>query len=188
MDGNLIADYDNSPELKLYASTSDNKAATAIAEYSDMDEVSNNKWETTLYDYDYDYEYDNYYGEYRYVKNKTEVAKINLVHNNNTSCISLSEKDVKLFNEASKKIDKSAFTSNQLYARLNVQSLLNVKSDNEKIKDIIKYEEPMALKVIEAVDYIDLAVKDNRAKYSIFTKDDTRTPIDIIAEFIIDML
>lgn len=175
MDGDFLG-RDCIPAFDLYVSAKNNKLATLASTLLGMDELSGDKWETSYTEWNYVYD------EY------VDVANLSIEHKDNASCLSFNDKD-NSFKAASEMIDESLFKSKLSYARLNVQSLLNSKMEGEKIKNIIKEDEPiMMLELVESVDYIDIASETNRVECNLYTIDKTKTPINIFIDFIMNMI
>lgn len=173
VDGNLIGD-DAIPEFDFYVATEDNIIAQLVSESFEMEEISNNKWE---YPYYVDYEDD-------------EIGKFSLIYKDNVSCVSFDEKKCNSFKESSEMIDKSLFKSKQFYARLNVQSLLDSKVvfEDEKLKELIKAEDEVLYELVESVDCIDMTSKDNRVECNLYTVDKTKTPVNILIDFVMQLI
>lgn len=188
------------PEMALYAKTTNSDFVAFAAKVADFKELSSSVWEYPIYKYDYyDYPlYDGYDYDYKEPK-KTKVGVMTMGYKDDASYFMTSKDQPTVFKKANSPIDKSLFVDKLMYARLNVQSILKMKLNGEKVGAEFKKECKGELgsdlggavyKSIENIDYIEMeVVNDGKTmNLSAVMIDQDKTPIEFVLNELMDIL
>lgn len=188
------------PQMALYAKTTNSDVVAFAAKVADFKELSSSVWEYPIYKYDYyDYPlYDGYDYDYKEPK-KTKVGVMTMGYKDDASYFMTSKDQPTVFKKANSPIDKSLFVDKLMYARLNVQSILKMKLNGEKVGAEFKKECKGELgsnlggavyKSIENIDYIEMeVVNDGKTmNLSAVMIDQDKTPIEFVLNELMDIL
>ncbi len=191
------------PEMALYAKTTNSDVVAFAAKVADFKELSSSVWESPIYKYDYyDYpsypEYDGYDYDYKEPK-KTKVGVMTMGYKDDASYFMTSKDQPTVFKKANSPIDKSLFVDKLMYARLNVQSILKMKLNGEKVGAELKKQCKRELdsdlggavyKSIENIDYIEMEVvnEGKTMNLSAVMIDQDKTPIEFVLNELMDIL
>ena len=191
------------PEMALYAKTTNSDVVAFAAKVADFKELSSSVWESPIYKYDYyDYpsypEYDGYDYDYKEPK-KTKVGVMTMGYKDDASYFMTSKDQPTVFKKANSPIDKSLFVDKLMYARLNVQSILKMKLNGEKVGAELKKQCKRELdsdlggavyKSIENIDYIEMEVvnEGKTMNLSAVMIDQEKTPIEFVLNELMDIL
>jgi hypothetical protein len=191
------------PEMALYAKTTNSDVVEFAANVADFKELSGSVWESPIYKYDY-YDspsyplYDGYDYDYKEPK-KTKVGIMTMGYKDKASYFMISKDQPAVFKRASSPINQSLFVDKLLYARMNVQSILKMKLDGEKVGAELKKQCKRELgsdlggavyKSIENIDYIEMEVvnEGKTMNLSLIMLDKNKTPIEFVLEQLFEML
>ena len=190
------------PEMALYAKTTNSDVVAFAAKVADFKELSSSVWESPIYKYDYyDYptypEYDGYDYDYKEPK-KTKVGVMTMGYKDKASYFMISKDQPAVFKKANSPIDKSLLVDKLMYARLNVQSILKMKLNGEKVGAELKKRCKRELdsdlggavyKSIENIDYIEMeVVNDGKTmNLSAVMIDQDKTPIEFVLNELMDI-
>lgn len=186
------------PQMALYAKTTNADVVEFVANMAQFTEKSSSVWEYPIYKYDYPTypEYDGY--DYKEPK-KSKVGVMTMGYKDNASYFMTSKDQPTVFKKANSPIDKSLFVDKLMYARLNVQSILKMKLNGEKVGAELKKECKGELgsdlggavyKSIENIDYIEMeVVNDGKTmNLSAVMIDQDKTPIEFVLNELMDIL
>lgn len=187
------------PQMALYAKTTNADVVEFVANMAQFTEKSSSVWEYPIYKYDYPTypEYDGYDYDYKEPK-KTKVGVMTMGYKDNASYFMTSKDQPTVFKKANSPIDKSLFVDKLMYARLNVQSILKMKLNGEKVGAELKKECKRELdsdlggavyKSIENIDYIEMeVVNDGKTmNLSAVMIDQDKTPIEFVLNELMDI-
>jgi hypothetical protein len=162
--------------MSFYANTTDEVIVKNVAKGLGLTKNSNNRWEL-----------------------QGMGVTLAMGYQDGASYVLMGESNPTVFKKANSPIDKSLFVDKLMYARLNVQSILKMKLNGEKVGAELKKECKDELggdlggavyKSIENIDYIEMEVvnEGKTMNLSLIMLDKNKTPIEFVLEQLFEML